>query len=254
MWKLRRFGCFCINLEWSLVLLPAIALATLVSCTKTQKLDARVQFPLPPNPDVSTKSLNASSATSQPNNFCYIVQVRGSGISAAGKACYPEKGIATEPLAPLALVELSVPRGTGRIFELYGYIPKLNETCLTAPRSLHDLPLNRVFQMGRIDGVNTDTDTVTVALSVSFPGINKHVGLTSGAEASCYANLPPIVSESDSQSPTPILNGTDYSLRGQASSGALPVALRGAHYRIHQGVISGGPHYQINQGAVDVER
>ncbi len=215
-------------------LIMSTALLSL-SCTRPSGKDALMSISLPPDPNVSEKSVSAQAE--QPAKFCYLVQIRGEGLGGGERACYPSSGIATELLPPLSQVQLSVARGQGRIVELFGYIPRAKENCQTAPRSLHDLPLNRLFLMGRVANINTDQDEVTVPLSISFPGLKNHLGITQQVESSCYAHLPPIVIGSDPSSPTPVQNGANYSLIGQTGSAGMPGAMKGNRYRIQQGAI-----------------
>ncbi len=207
-----------------------------VSCTRSpSQKDSQFSITLPPDPNVSVQSVSATAV--QPSRFCYIVQIRGDGLATNEKDCYPRAGVTTEPSPPLSTIQMEVARGTGRTVELFGYILRESETCQSAPRAWHSLPLNRLFLMGKVENVDTNRDEVTVNLAIGFPGLQNHIGISQQVDPSCYASLPPIEIGEDPNTPTPVMSGSTYSLRAQSQSIGTANILKGSHYQIRQGAI-----------------
>ncbi len=212
-----------------------VSVLVLAGCHFRPDNKSSVRFEMPPHPDVSLKALNQNVSASSVN-FCYFANVLGTGISETPYSCAPRIGTNTGFVAPRSSVELEIIKGTGRVVEVYGYMTQAGETCSALPADLSGVPLNRVFRMGRVEGVDTSADTTTVTLTITFPGVNQHYGLQAGLDSSCYANLPPI-NDPGGTMDSPVQKGNLYTIKSRVSSGGSgPAVATGSNYQVLGGV------------------
>lgn len=210
-------------------------LLVLGGCTRAKEGTARLRFALPPHPSISEKSANyRPQADAVP--FCYLVNIVGDGINAEKQSCYPDAGVRTKFLAPLAEASLEVDRGAQRAVELYGYIPRDGETCASSGLDLQNVPLNRLYRLARQTGVAMNEPEVTVKLTVVFPGLPTHVGVQTGADVSCYSALPPVTLPA----PPPlagVFRGQRFMMTGHVGGDGKPVSASGTRFKVTHEVV-----------------
>src|SRR4051812_39824324 len=108
-----------------------------IGCGRKKAESSSVRIALPDAPSALGK---VSANSFDPTPFCYIVNIVGDGISQVNAPCGPPEGATSGFAAPSSVVEVSVPRGTGRTVELFGYVPRSGETCGSVSGSLGSVP------------------------------------------------------------------------------------------------------------------
>src|SRR5438552_2466711 len=129
----------------------------LSACSRKSSDNSTVQVTLPSAPSGLRK---VSSLSAEPN-FCYFINVTGSGLSQNSPTCSPAQGTGSGFADPGTTVSLTVSKGTGRSVELYGYVPKNSETCANLPTALANVAVNRLFRLAQVNGVDMSGDTTT---------------------------------------------------------------------------------------------
>lgn len=165
----------------------SILVITLTACVRPAGTSSTIRITLPSAPN----KLRKPAALGGTPTFCYFVNVTGSGIDQASTSCSPAQGVGSGFVDPLSTIEMSVPKGTGRTVELFGYVPGLNETCASL-KSLSTASLNHLFSLAKKSGIDMSADQTTVELDENFPGLTQHYGLQASLPSGCYANLPPL--------------------------------------------------------------
>lgn len=117
--------------------------------------------------------------------------------------------------------------------ELYGYIASATEVC-DSSKALSAVPLNRLFRMAKIDGVDMSASQVVVDLTSQFPGLSQHFGIQGALPVACYAGLPAIPQESNDPI-SPVQTSASYVLK--SASGASATDASSVSYKV-KGVIS----------------
>lgn len=214
----------------SLVLAGA-SILTLISCSRGENGQSRLEITLPPHPSINAKSTNLNAQASEAP-YCYLVNIVGEGLTSTPSKCYPNAGVRSGFMPPLSTLTLDVPKGSQRRVELYGYIPKTNETCASSGLDLQSVPLNRLFRLGLNENVEMNADEVVVRIEVVYPGITQHVGVQTRQPAECYSHLPPIDLSSTPLVVSDVIKGGRFQIVSEISSEGSQQTQTGSRFRI----------------------
>lgn len=209
-------------------------LLSLAACERAMEPgSAKLSFKAPAHPNVSSKSLNTATATDS-FDFCYAVVISGADLNPQAGYCHPASPVFSGFVEPLSLIELNVEKGKNRKVELYGYILEDGKTCAevngNAGLGLDKVPVNHLFAMGSVDGVDMTADEVQVTLTMIFPGLQSHLGNTGNYPHSCMDNTPAVPAPADPAGGR--LVGSTYMAIGQISSGIGTTEISGGTYKI----------------------
>lgn len=200
-------------------------------CTRSTDNLGEIEIKLPPHPSISEKSTNYFVQRTLPT-FCYILNVTGSGISSEVPNCRPSLGTHTSFLEPLSTATVEVEKGSDRSIELFGYIARTGETCASIQGDFKDVPLNRLYRLAGVKGVNIDRETVTVTLTVAFPGVPTHLGLQDSMESSCYSSLPAVEIGSDLVLMPSVLKSSRFTLQPNQVQFSLAPSAASSHFKM----------------------
>ena len=200
------------------------------ACSRKQELDTSVHFTTPGHPNLLARSMNQTLAAGTPT-FCYFVNITGPGIPSSAGACSPAQGINAGFIPPSTSIAFTVPKGSGRTVEVFGYLAGAGQTC-DGSKSLSSVPLNRLFRMGRDTGVDMSSDTVNVDITVSFPGVTQNYGIQERLAVACLAGLPAIPLDGGGVG-TAVQYGSQYVVKGQIGLGLTSnVLVSGSVYKV----------------------
>lgn len=188
--------------NFRLITTVAIALIGLGSsaCTKKNENSGSSVISLSV-PDVggSAKGTNANqkvgSFAALPANrrACFGINVIADDIPAIGTECSPKMGIVAGFVESGGTIQVEVPRGENRTFELYLYLLPDGETmsCPTMGKTFAAADLPKLYNLGSTPNIAIRNAVEEVTITASFPGLTQSLLATNSLPSSCGAVAAP---------------------------------------------------------------
>lgn len=177
------------NLNMKNLVLIGFSFWILSSCSRPEESKfSKVSIQIPSG---FSKSSVSSLANTEPSGkkFCYGVNVTGSGIANAPSACGPIAGVFGGFAEEGGAIELLVPNGPARTFELFVYTATIGAACPAWNAAFMQSSGNALstYASGKTEGVNISGDTA-VSIAMNFPGVGSDIKTTL-ANPSCGGSL-----------------------------------------------------------------
>jgi len=141
-----------------------------------------------------SKNSNSEKVSSLSNAFptnrklCFGVNVLGSGIPESNPSCSPTLGLVGGFIEDGQILNLQVPRGTGRTIDLYLYSQQLGQPC-PQTTNLNSLNLQLIYKIGSATNVDTSKDETAVKIDAQYPGDASHLASNLSLPASCTSSF-----------------------------------------------------------------
>lgn len=168
---------------------------------------------------------------------CYGVSVRGPGIVArSANSCSPPTGVVTGFVKSGEQLELDIPKGEGRIFDILLFLMPYGDTgpCPTFNGALANSQLSATYLVGTTS-VDLVQDSTDVVIQTAFPGLARNIAYQTDMSATCKAyarpDMPP-TPYAISAGGTQRLTGTGYTVQGQVGLPHQRPVLSGAGYKV----------------------
>lgn len=123
---------------------------------------------------------------------CYGVNVTGPGIadSKSTPTCEVSVGVFSGWVAEGKSLNVEVPKGESRQFDLFVYLAEAGTECPAfATSQLSGADASRVIPSGKTAGVNLMADSATVKIELNFPGAQASIAGTCSNQAGLKAKL-----------------------------------------------------------------
>jgi hypothetical protein len=160
----------------------ALSLLGLAACQRANKEDASsissvsIAFPTVQQFAASQSKTMSQSvgalAVVDYSKMCLSVQASGAGIvpTEGLASCDWRKGVVSAVAIPGQTIELEVPKGTNRTFDVYGYLrDNTTDACPTVPAVMTSAVLAKTYLLGRTIGVELSQAQATVNIQLSLP-------------------------------------------------------------------------------------
>lgn len=186
-----------------MVFLVAVAISLIIQTSCTKKAENTGSSVISLNvPDVSSSGKSSGpgqkvgSFAALPANrrACFGINILADDIpSLAGSTCSPKTGIVAGFVESGGTIQVEVPRGENRTFELYLYLMADGETaaCPTMGKVFAAADLPKLYNLGSTSNVAIRNAVEDVTITASFPGLSQTVATTNSMPASCGAIAAP---------------------------------------------------------------
>lgn len=158
-----------------------------VGCSRKSVVDgaSRISIVVPAEEAFNSK-ISALAHYEGFRKKCYAVVVSAADIvGGSGNACTPKFGLTAGFVAAGGSVDLEIPNGTGRKFELYMFLqkPGENNPCPVMSSALSNEQLAQTYLVGVKENIALEGGTVNIEFTENFPGLSQHLAQQSGVEA-----------------------------------------------------------------------
>lgn len=146
-----------------------------------------------PSKQSTTQKVGAFSALPANRKACFGVNVLAGDIKdMPASTCSPRTGIVAGFAEAGQTLEVTVPRGDGRDFELYMYLMAENDNGACPPMLAPFSPtqLSKLYYLGAATNVGLHSDTVDVTINASFSGVANTLATQNSYPASCIVADP----------------------------------------------------------------
>lgn len=141
-----------------------------------------------PSKQATSQKVGAFSALPANRKPCFGVNVLAGDLKdVPASTCSPRTGIIAGFAEAGQTLEVTVPRGDGRDFELYMYLMAENDnsTCPAMNAQFAPTQLNKIYYLGAARNVGIHGDNVDVTINASFSGIANTIANQNSYPASC---------------------------------------------------------------------
>ncbi len=106
-----------------------------------------------------------------------MVNVKGPGIPSSRDGCSPDLGITSQFVGPGQVVNVEVPAGSDRLFEVYFFHGSGNEACPTKSGSdrYSNIDAEKMYFVGEAGGITVQDDTQSVSIDIAYPGAGSNL-------------------------------------------------------------------------------
>ena len=149
-----------------------------------------IQVPRALNTDNKTGGVGAMGALPSDRKVCYGVNVSGPGITVQpANACSPPPSIRAGFVEPGTEVSVSVPKGSGRVVELFAFLGEPGQTapCPAFSPSLSPTQILRTYKIGTASNIDISAEVTVVEITADFPGLSNNIAQQLSLPASCTA-------------------------------------------------------------------
>lgn len=188
---------FSNSLRFPHFILWLLVVFTAVACAKKQDNGGTSVISLVA-PEGRSNKVGAFAALPSNRRACFGVNITADDIaSVPGTACSPKAGIVAGFVESGGTIQIEVPRGDNRKFELYMYLMAEGETvaCPTMARVFASSELPKLYFLGATPNISIRKAVEDVTITADFPGLSQTLAVTNSYPASCVAattpNLPP---------------------------------------------------------------
>lgn len=141
-----------------------------------------------PSKQSTAQKVGAFAALPANRKPCFGVNVLASDIKETpASTCSPRTGIVAGFAEAGQTLEVTVPRGDGRDFELYMYLMAENDNsaCPSMVAPFSPTQLSKLYYLGAAINVGLHSDIVDVTINASFTGLTSTVANQNSYPASC---------------------------------------------------------------------
>jgi hypothetical protein len=167
--------------------------------------------------------------------LCFAVNVKGPAVplTSATSQCDIERGLFAGSVASGQTLTLDVPDGSNYSFELYGIIR--NSTTEACPLNLTTTwgsPVDKVYFLGKTEGVTISPPTAEVVVNVSLPERTQNLIAQNSLPASCSSA--PVLAPTFGrvQTAAAVMSGTTFKVYARASDKDDLKTLQGTQFKI----------------------
>jgi len=109
--------------------------------------------------------------------------------SLAGSSCSPKTGIVAGFVESGGTIQVEVPRGENRTFELFLYLMADGETTACPPmgKVFAAADLSKIYSLGKTANVAIRNAVEDVTITADFPGVSQTIATTNSMPPSCGA-------------------------------------------------------------------
>jgi hypothetical protein len=180
------------------------------------------------------EKLSALSSWPSDRKACFGVNVSAIDIKPNVSSCSPDTGITGGYVEAGATLEIPVPLGKSRKFDLYLYLQPVgqNNPCPTMGLNLAGANLINTYLIGTATAdISQDT---AVAIDASFPGLSQNIAAANSMPSSCTAGSTPAQSDPNFHvnSGSGIATGSGYILKGKIGASVSGQTLTGTGYKL----------------------
>lgn len=216
-----------------------LSLFAVTACNRAKpKTSSTISIRAPGDPAFLGKSDTQSLATIPAGRkVCYGVTVTGPGITTnPPSTCNPNTGLIAGFVEANGLLELNVPRGTGRQIDLYLYLMNSgdNGPCPKMNAAFSANELLQTYRIGSALNISLVNDVETVAIAADFPGVSSNLAQQLSLPASCTAGavLPPNRAGFHISTSMQTATGGGFKLLGRVGSAYDGNVLSNANYKL----------------------
>lgn len=141
-----------------------------------------------PSRQATTQKVGAFAALPANRKPCFGVNVLAGDIKETpASTCSPRTGIIAGFAEAGQTLEVTVPRGDGRDFELYMYLMAENDNsaCPAMLAPFSPAQLSKIYYLGATTNVGLHSDTVDVTINASFSSLTNTVANQNNYPTSC---------------------------------------------------------------------
>lgn len=141
-----------------------------------------------PSKQTTTQKVGAFSALPANRKACFGVNVLAGDIKETpASTCSPRTGIIAGFAEAGQTLEVTVPRGDGRDFELYMYLMAENDNgaCPAMLAPFSPTQISKIYYLGAATNVGLHSDTVDVTINATFSSLANTIANQNSYPASC---------------------------------------------------------------------
>lgn len=193
------------------------------------------QVPKASKTDKANGEVRQLSAVPADRVACFGVNVKAPDlIKAPANQCRPDLGIVGGFVPADGVLQLDVPKGLGRVFEVFMYLlpSGVNGPCPQMGMGFAAAEMANIYFVGTSDPLNLSKPIEEVTINVSFPGVSQTLASTRGYPASCSLagahNQPTPYSVSSAAG---VASNASYQMRARVAGEPVAV-LSGGNFKI----------------------
>jgi len=165
------------------------------ACSRLELDRSEVRIQIPSASVLASRKTEAkeAKATSQSltsySQMCFYVNAVGPGLVSPRPRCEMQKGIFSAPALPGSQIVLSVPTGTDRVFEVYGYErANIDEACPRISEGIPSHVLKKFYLLGKSSPVELKDAEANVEILVQLPQSQNNLVAQLRLPADCFGS------------------------------------------------------------------
>lgn len=171
-----------------------VGIAILFGCSRGIQRNSSTSIVLQvPGASQNGSSVGALASLPANRKACFGLNITASDIGSQPQTCGPNTGIVAGFVEPGGTIEVSVPKGSNRKFDLYLFLEAEGENvpCPSMATAWGGgVAIASTYLVGSIEGVELDDDVETLNIDATFPGTSTNLAQQLNLPSSC---LPPPV-------------------------------------------------------------
>lgn len=195
MQGIRKSIDFLVPQRWLRGFIALLAVGMVcVSCTKKKPEGSSVIALHVPSVGSANTKEGSFAAIPEGRKACFGVSITAADIlGTPATTCSPKTGIVAGFVESGGTVQVEVPKGEGRTFELYMYLAPDGDTnpCPEMGKVFSAAQLAGLYFMGSASGVAINNPVEDVTITATFPGVAQTLATAQAYPANCVATTAP---------------------------------------------------------------
>lgn len=179
------------SLNQGLILLLPVVVFLSACQPDTGKSLSQVSIRIPTKDEFYKSNKMSAQTAVDYDQLCFAVNVKGGTIPPQNSNCDIEKGILVGSVGSGGTLGVDVPYGDNISFEVYGLLKTgVSAECRKIVDKAWNWPMNKIYQLGKREGVDIRNPEMIVAISVTMPQESRHILAENNFPSTCANSSP----------------------------------------------------------------